>query len=110
MGNHRHTLTEKRSRLGMHVCPECESGLVQPVEWFEQGEGQWHVTLRCPECEWWGRGTFGQRDVDRFDEVLDGGAQELIEDLRAITQANMEEEIEAFAGALAADNILPEDF
>jgi hypothetical protein len=99
-----------RSRHGMHSCPSCDSGLVQPVQWFEQGAGQWHVDLRCPECEWWGRGAYSQDDVDHFDEELDRGAQELIEDLRSLTRANMEEEADRFAMALSSNSILPEDF
>ena len=99
-----------RSAEGMHVCPSCESKLVQPVQWFEQGEGQWHVDLRCPECDWWGRGAYAQRDVDSFDEELDRGAQELVEDLRSLTRSNMEDEADSFAMALASDSILPEDF
>lgn len=100
----------ERSRTGMHACPDCESELVQPVNWHEQGDGHWHVELRCPECEWWGRDSYSQSEVDTYDEELDRGGQELIEDLRTITQANMEEEAERFALALASDSILPEDF
>ena len=51
-----------------------------------------------------------QSEVDHYDEELDRGGQELIEDLRALTRANMEEEADRFAGALASDSILPEDF
>jgi hypothetical protein len=100
----------KRTAKGMHVCPSCSSNLVQPAQWFEQGGSQWHVELRCPECDWWGRGSFSQSEVDRFDEELDTGAQELIEDLRALTRSNMEQEIDSFTEALAADLVLPEDF
>ena len=57
-----------------------------------------------------GAGTYSQSEVDRYDEELDRGGQELIEDLRALTRANMEDEAERFAGALASDSILPEDF
>jgi hypothetical protein len=99
-----------RSTEGMHVCPKCSSGFVQPVHWFEQGEGHWHVELRCPECEWWGRGSYSQPEVDRFDEELDRGGQEMIEDLRSLTRANMEDEASRFAQALASNSILPEDF
>src|SRR5829696_6655195 len=73
-----------RSREGMHSCPECSSALVQPVNWHEQGEGNWTVELRCPECEWWGTASYSQDEVDRYDEELDRGGQELIEDLRAL--------------------------
>jgi RNase P subunit RPR2 len=99
-----------KSAEGMHACPTCSSTLVQPVNWHEQGDGCWHVELRCPECEWWGRDSYSQSEVDHFDEELDRGGQELIEDLRALTRANMEEEADRFAMALASDSILPEDF
>jgi len=115
METRRHTRTEippeiARSREGMHVCPSCDSKMVQPVKWFEQDENRWYVELRCPECEWWGSGSFHQDEVDRFDEELDRGAQALVDDLRKVTRANMEEEAERLTVALAADSILPEDF
>jgi hypothetical protein len=113
MGIPKKTRTEprvERSTQGMHACPECSSELVQPVNWHEQGGGDWHVELRCPECEWWGTGTYSQSEVDAYDEELDRGGQELIEDLRALTRANMEEEADRLALALSSDSILPEDF
>src|SRR5262245_17833574 len=99
-----------RPNVGMQRCPECSSILVQPVNWHEQGDGYWNVELRCPECEWWDRESYSQDEVDRYDEELDRGGQHLIEDLRALTRANMEEEADRFAAALASDSILPEDF
>jgi hypothetical protein len=84
--------------------------LVQPVNWRPHGEGYWQVVLRCPECEWRGRDSCSQDEIDRYDEVLDRGGQELIEDLRALIRANMSEEADRFATALATDSILPEDF
>jgi hypothetical protein len=102
--------TGGKSADGMHACPSCSSVLVQPVNWHEQGDGHWNVELRCPECEWWGRDSYSQTEVDRYDEELDRAGQELIDDLRALTRANMEEEAERFATALASDSVLPEDF
>jgi RNase P subunit RPR2 len=102
--------TGRKSDVGMHSCPSCSSVLVQPVNWHEQGDSHWHVELRCPECEWWGRESYSQSEVDTYDEELDRGGQELIEDLRALTRANMEEEADRLAMALASDCILPEDF
>lgn len=99
-----------RSELGMHVCPSCEGKLVQPIEWFEQSGSRWHVDLRCPECDWRGNGSFSQHEVDAFDDELDRGASLLVEDLRALTRTNMEEETDRFATALDTDSILPEDF
>jgi hypothetical protein len=102
--------TGGKSADGMHACPTCSSILVQPVNWHEEGNGHWSVELRCPECEWWGQDNYSQTEVDHYDEELDRGGQELIEDLRALTRANMEEEADSFAMALASDSILPEDF
>jgi RNase P subunit RPR2 len=113
MGVPKRTKTKTRpekSANGMHSCPSCSSVLVQPVNWHEQDDGYWQVELRCPECEWFGRDSYSQSEVDTYDEELDRGGQELIEDLRSLTRANMEEEAERFALALGSDSILPEDF
>jgi hypothetical protein len=95
---------------GLHVCPECDRELVYPVEWEEVSPTHWEVLLRCPNCEWTELGVHDQATVDRFDEELDNGTEALVVDLKRLTQANMEEEIERFSAALAADAIWPEDF
>lgn len=93
------------------MCPSCASELVLPVDWEQtRRKGAWRVTLRCPDCEWTGGGTYAQSVVDRFDEVLDDGTEAVLDDLRALTRANMEEQIERFVAALEADQVLPEDF
>jgi hypothetical protein len=94
----------------LHVCPECDRGLVYPVEWEESSHTHWEVLLRCPNCEWTEVGRYDQATVDRFDENLDMGTEALIRDLKRLTRANMEDEIERFAAALSSDLILPEDF
>jgi hypothetical protein len=94
----------------LHVCPDCERELVYPVEWEEVSATHWEVLLRCPNCEWNDVGVFDQPTVDRFDEELDRGTEALIRDLKRLTRANMEDEIERFSAALDADVILPEDF
>ena len=94
----------------MHLCPECSSDLVQPVDWEEHpGEG-WSVDLRCPECEWRGAGTFAQGDIDEYDRLLDEGMRLVIDDLRKLTRENMERDLENLITALDADLVLPEDF
>jgi hypothetical protein len=94
----------------LHLCPECDRGLVYPVEWEEVSPTHWEVFLRCPNCEWTEVGVYDQRTVDRFDEALDHGTEALMRDLKRLTKANMEEEIERFTVALGSDLILPEDF
>ena len=94
----------------LHRCGGCASDLVYPLEWDEAGATHWEVTLRCPNCEWAGTGVFDQDSVERFDAELDRGTEALVRDLKRLMQANMEGEIERFAGALACDALLPEDF
>ena len=95
---------------GLHVCPECASQLVQPMEWEEARDGAWDLSLRCPNCQWTTEGIFAREEIDSFEEHLDEGLAEMLSDLRRLTQANMSEDIDRFVGALRADLILPEDF
>ena len=102
------TLTEPDQEL--HVCLDCHSPLVHPVEWEEAGPESWRVLLECPNCTIIREGVFTQDTVERFDEELDRGADALARDYRRLMRANMVEEIDRFAAALEADAILPEDF
>jgi hypothetical protein len=94
----------------LHICPDCDSSLVYPVHWREVARASWEVMLRCPNCEWLSTDVYDQDTVERFDEELDRGTDSLVDDLKRLTAANMEEEVERFAQALANDHILPEDF
>lgn len=95
---------------GLHVCPHCASRLVAPVAWEEAGPTHWDVTLHCPNCDWLGSGVFDEELVERFDEELDRGTEALVLDLQRLMRANMEDEIDRFVAALAADQIWPMDF
>jgi hypothetical protein len=95
---------------GLHVCPSCSSQLVSPVAWEEAGSDHWDVTLHCPNCDWLGNGVFPEAAVERFDEELDRGTEALVRDLQRLMRANMEDEIDRFVAALAADQIWPMDF
>jgi hypothetical protein len=68
------------------------------------------MTLECPNCGWFATGTYNQAEVELLEERLDTGVQEMIDDLRRLTHANMVTEVDRFAAALAHDLILPEDF
>jgi hypothetical protein len=96
--------------VALHHCPQCASDLVHPVAWDEAGPDHWDVALRCPNCEWTGSGVYAQAAIDRFDAHLDRGTETLVEDLRRLVQANMEDGIDRFVAALGADLIVPEDF
>jgi hypothetical protein len=101
---------ELPAKQELHVCPDCDARLVYPVHWTEVDRASWEVMLRCPNCEWLTTGVFDQETVERFDEELDRGTDSLVDDLKRLIHANMEEDIERFAHALARDYILPEDF
>jgi phage-related protein len=94
----------------LHLCCECDSQLVYPTQWREVERCMWEVSLRCPNCEWEITDVFDQDTVERFDEELDRGTDSLVDDLKRLVAANMEEEIERFSRALTGDHILPEDF
>jgi hypothetical protein len=94
----------------LHVCLDCSSPLVHPVEWEQVGEDRWRVLLRCPNCEIHREGVFTQRTVEDFDEELERGSDAVARDYGRLMRANMGDEIERFAAALDADAILPEDF
>jgi hypothetical protein len=95
---------------GLHVCPSCTSELVYPTDWAPAQPKSWSVDLRCPDCEWHGNGVYPQDVVDRFDEQLDLGTEQLLADLSLLTRANMEEQVDRFVTALNAGWIVPEDF
>ena len=95
---------------GLHVCPSCDSQLVQPIAWSEATEGKWELLLSCPNCFWACEGTFTEDEIHTLEEELDHGLEEMLRDLQRLTQANMADEIERFTNALHGDHILPEDF
>jgi predicted RNA-binding Zn-ribbon protein involved in translation (DUF1610 family) len=104
------TQSPRRSEVALHICPDCAGELVHPTEWCPASDRKWAVELRCPSCEWAGRGIYTQDVVDRFEEALDLGTDAILADLQALSRANMEEEVERFSRALEAGLILPEDF
>jgi hypothetical protein len=95
---------------GLHVCPNCSSELVQPIEWEPAGDESWSVLLRCPECEVYQSGVYGQAELDAYDKELDRGDSLLRVAYMQVSADNMAVEIETFTRALAAGAILPEDF
>ena len=102
--------TPAETHQDLHVCIECASELVYPIQWDEAGPENWNVLLHCPNCDVYREGVFTQANVEEFDEELDRGGDALARDYKRLMRANMAEEIERFVGALEADAILPEDF
>jgi hypothetical protein len=102
--------TQAPAPRGLHVCPRCQSELVQPVSWSESPSDRWELTLECPNCCWSDTGLFERDEVDQLEECLDDGLAKMLCDLKCLTRANMADEIDRFTAALHAGHILPEDF
>ena len=94
----------------LHLCPTCRGHFVQPTEWETIDDAHWKVALRCPDCGWEAVGVYEQAVMDRYDRVLDAGADALIRDLRDLVRENMQAELRRFQLALDDDLVLPEDF
>jgi hypothetical protein len=88
----------------------CDCELVQPIEWGVVSGGHLELTLHCPNCYSTRRGTYDEEQVAQLEDRLDDGVIAILRDLRRLTNANMADEIERFAAALAHDLLLPEDF
>ena len=101
---------QNHATRGLHVCPDCASDLVQPIDWSEAPEECWNLALNCPNCDWYTEGLFTQDQVRELEDRLDEGLADMLRDLQRLTQANMADQIDRFINALNADQILPEDF
>ncbi|MBV9194700.1 MAG: hypothetical protein JO168_11200 [Solirubrobacterales bacterium] len=101
---------ETETERGLHMCPVCDSNLVQPIDWCEASDGRWELVLSCPNCHWSTEGTYTEAQVHNLEDQLDEGLADMLRDLKRLTQANMADHVERFTSALHADLILPEDF
>jgi hypothetical protein len=95
---------------GLHLCPSCDSDLVQPVAWSEAEAECWELVLSCPNCWWEDEGIFTQAQVEALEEHLDDGLADMLDDLQRLAQSNMADQVDRFITALNGDHILPEDF
>lgn len=84
--------------------------MVQPSSYEPLWGDRWLISLECPNCDWAHDGVWPHVALRRFEEHLDDMDDQLWTDLIEMERARMEEDIQMFAGALAADAILPEDF
>jgi hypothetical protein len=98
------------SARSLHVCPDCTSELVHPIDWSEAPDDRWNLVLKCPNCDWYTEGLYTQDQVRELEDRLDEGLADMIRDLNRLSQANMADQIDRFITALHADQILPEDF
>ncbi|HEU5253548.1 MAG TPA: hypothetical protein VFU16_09520 [Solirubrobacterales bacterium] len=102
---------DEAANRSLHICPDCESGLVQPTSWEQESDrSHWRVWRRCPECEWTGDSVHDEAEVDAYDRRLDLGSRQLTDELCLLEHANMSEMVDAFITALGNDLIGADDF
>ncbi len=94
----------------LDLCAACGSHLVHPVRWRRLAEPIWELVLRCPDCEQVTTERAPDGVVRRFDASL-REARALIEaHVDEIERIEREHAIVAFARALEAGAITPDDF
>ena len=67
---------------GLHICRNCESELVQPVDWHAAEDDHWEITLRCPNCSWSICAVYTHEQIIALEEQMDLGVESIVRDLR----------------------------
>jgi hypothetical protein len=80
------------------------------ADWLAAVGDAWRVSLRCPSCGWNAKELLDAATLERFDEELERGTEQLMATLAAVTTHNMRDYLDRFAAALESDAILPGDF
>ncbi len=99
----------KRIRQAPHLCRACGLPFVQ-ADGLAAEDSAWRVVLRCPSCGWESEEVLDDVALERLDEELDRGMEQLMGALARLTESNMREYLDLFSAALASDAILPIDF
>jgi hypothetical protein len=95
----------------LHLCVACARPFVVPSEILEVLHGPcYRVELRCNDCGWTSTDVFDEPTMERLDRELDRTQAQIVTALAVLEETRLLEEADAFAAALHADLILPEDF
>ena len=95
---------------GLHQCCLCHADYVVPVWWEEVDDAQWHMLLRCAQCEHSREVTVSNAEAERFDEALDSRADPIARAARKLDLERMAATVETLIIALQRDLIGPADF
>ena len=95
---------------GLHQCRVCHDDYVVPVWWDEVDDANWHMLLRCAQCETY-RDVIVSHDVAKaYGRDLERGRAEIAASLDRSERARMVEELHVFIAALEHDLIDAADF
>lgn len=95
----------------LHVCRGCDRPFVVPSAVLDViGHNAYLVELQCTNCGLAVVGTHGEDVLEELDRELDRQTADMRARLELLELTRHLEEIDAFAAALGAGHILPEDF
>lgn len=95
----------------LQLCGACTRPFVVPSQILEVMHGpSYRVELHCNDCGWTSVGVFDEPTMERLDRELDRSQEHIATALAVLEETRLLEEADAFAAALHADLILPEDF
>jgi hypothetical protein len=95
----------------LHICRACERPFVVPSAVLDvTGPNEYLMELQCNNCGTVVVSTHGDEVLEALDRELDRQTRDMQSALELWTVTRQMEEIDAFASALHADLILPEDF
>jgi hypothetical protein len=95
---------------GLHQCRFCHDDYVVPVWWEEVDDEQWHMLLRCAQCDTYRDVIVGNDVAKAYERDLDRGMAEIAATLDRRDRARMVEEVQVFIAALERDLIDATDF
>ena len=95
---------------GLHQCRLCRADYVVPVWWEEVDHEQWHMLLRCAQCDTYREVTVGNDVAAAYDRDLERGRAEIALSLDRSDRARMLAELPVLIAALERDLIDAADF
>ena len=97
-----------RPQLG--DCARCGAEMVVPVDWREEGDLAWWMSLRCGACGAREQRVVPNAEAERFGQRLDAAAAEIAAAADRLDRERLGDEADAFGAALARDLIDARDF
>jgi hypothetical protein len=95
---------------GLHQCRLCHDDYVVPVWWEEVDDQQWHMLLRCAQCDTYLDVVVNNDVAEAYERDLQRGMAEIAATLDRSDRARMVDEVQIFIAALERDLIDATDF
>jgi hypothetical protein len=95
---------------GLQLCSLCHDDYVVPIWWEPVAEQQWHMLLRCAQCETYRDVVVTDDIAQRYEKDLARGMAEIATSLRQVDHDRMVAEADVFIAALDHDLIDAGDF